>query len=181
MEVDNKLPDFVSSHPHFIGALESTMLAGLPRPQNGELVFCKDTSKVMIYENNEWHEFNQESGLKMNLYELNKSVISQLPNLDNETILAGKNLIQEFTVNNNNTYYMLYGYEINYFTLFKRSSKGLEAISDVVIDCLNNIGPIKSIDLAFDKSAVEIWVESEETTTLLYLFPYDLGVVEVSE
>jgi hypothetical protein len=48
-----------------------------------------------------------------------------------------------------------------------------------VVDCLNNIGDIKAIDLTEANDAIEIWVQDGENVTCLYLFPYDSGVVQV--
>jgi hypothetical protein len=79
----------------------------------------------------------------------------------------------------NNEYYMLYGKEISYFTLFKIVEP--QYFSYEVIECLKNVGDIKAIDLTEDKDAVEIWVMADGEATCLYLFPYDLGIVQVGE
>ena len=79
----------------------------------------------------------------------------------------------------NNEYYMLYGKEISYFTLFKIVEP--QYFSYEVIECLKNIGDIKAIDLTEDKDAVEIWAMADGEATCLYLFPYDLGIVQVGE
>ena len=84
---------------------------------------------------------------------------------------------------------MLYGREINYFTLFvKDENWELESLDIGVIECLNNIGTIYSIEYTKEKDAIEIWVEVETNTdteeiekliTCMYLFPYDAGIVKV--
>ena len=74
---------------------------------------------------------------------------------------------------------MLYGKEISYFTLFKL--KQVDSFPHEAIDCLQNIGPIKAIDLTEDKDAIEAWVMADDEATCLYLFPYDMGVVVVGE
>lgn len=73
---------------------------------------------------------------------------------------------------------MLYGKEISYFTLFKLLDS--QYFANEVIACLKNIGAIKAIDLTEANDAVEIWVETENGPTVLYLFPYDNGVVCVT-
>lgn len=156
-----------------------SVLEKLPRVQDGELAFCTDTKKVMMYQDNTWHEFKAESGLNLNLYDLNKSIISQLPNLNSENIYKAIKLINIFAEDTNNTYHMLYGKEINYFTLFVKDFYARESIGQEVINCLSNIGIIKSIELTEEKDAVEIWVENENNFIILYLFPYDNGIIEV--
>ena len=80
----------------------------------------------------------------------------------------------------NNIYYMLYGKEISYFTLFRVIDS--DYFGYEVIECLKNIGAIKAIDFTETKDAIEIWVENEnDEPTCLYLFPYDNGIVEVGE
>ena len=74
---------------------------------------------------------------------------------------------------------MLYGKEISYFTLFKIVEP--QYFSYEVIECLKNVGDIKAIDLTEDKDAIEAWVIADNEVTCLYLFPYDLGIVQVGE
>ena len=57
----------------------------------------------------------------------------------------------------------------------------LVGLGAAAIECLNNIGSIKAIDLTEDKDAIEAWVMAEDEATCLYLFPYDMGVVVVGE
>ena len=77
---------------------------------------------------------------------------------------------------------MLYGKEISYFTLFQIVNNEI-SFGKEVIDCLNNIGQIKAIDMTENEDAVEIWVylDEDENSTCLYLFPYDAGLVKVGE
>ena len=74
-----------------------------------------------------------------------------------------------------NKYYMMYGKEISYFTVFEII--GLNEFGQDIIDCCTNVGVIKAMDLTESGDAVEIWVETEEGPTCLYLFPYDQGIV----
>ena len=90
-------------------------------------------------------------------------------------------------------YSLLYGREINYFTLFvKDENCELESLDIGVIECLNNIGTIYSIEYTKEKDAIEIWIEVETETntdteenekliTCMYLFPYDTGIVKIGE
>ncbi len=117
----------------------------------------------------------ENSGINIGLYDINKQIINQLPILNN--LNDKEDLFNILHEKFNNTFYMLYGKEISYFTLFKIVNK--ENFYKEVIECLNNVGDIKAIDLTESKDAIEIWIQDEDESTCLYLFPYDNGIVEV--
>lgn len=119
--------------------------------------------------------------VSIDLYTMNKEIISQLNDITEEELKAKEKIISEFIKLKNNKFYMLYGKEIGYFTLFNIKYSITGKTGKEIISCLKEIGTIKSIDLEKDKSAIEIWVKpfNEEESTCLYLFPYDLGVVEI--
>jgi hypothetical protein len=69
----------------------------------------------------------------------------------------------------------------SYYTLFayEGDNSSLDTYEQSVIDLLDEIGVVYSIDLTEDKGAVEIWIkpDEEESALAFYLFPYDAGVV----
>lgn len=115
------------------------------------------------------------------LYELNRSIIDQQGALDEVAIAEKFNLINTFADDTKNNFYMLYGREINYFTVFaKHENWELETLALAVMECLANIGTIHSIELTAEKDAVEIWVKDiQDLVTCMYLFPYDGGIVRI--
>jgi hypothetical protein len=115
----------------------------------------------------------EDSGINIGLYDINKQIINQLPVLNN--LNDKKDLFNILHEKFNNTFYMLYGKEISYFTLFKIND--VTYFGNEVIECLKNVGMIKAIDFTEPQDAIEIWVEDEDGPTCLYLFPYDNGVV----
>ena len=143
-----------------------------------EVAYFEDIEKMRIYQDGEWHDINI-GDIKLNLYELNKQIISQLPVIDN--IDEKIELIDNYFLTTKNCYYLLYGKEISYFTLFAMSPlmSDLVGLGAAAIECLKNVGAIKAIDLTESGDAVEIWVESLTGPTCLYLFSYDAGLVEV--
>ena len=124
----------------------------------------------------------------VSLYELNRSIIKQQGPLEEKDIKSKMDMLKEFS-NTFGKYFLLYGREINYFTLFvKDENWELESLDLGVIECLNNIGTIYSIEYTKEKDAIEIWMkveinsdteESEKLITCMYLFPYDAGIVKV--
>lgn len=149
-------------------------------PKIGEVVQDAVTGKMMVWGENGWNEIKTEgSGINMGLYDMNKQLISQLPVLSDDELFSKKITISGLHAKYNNDYYMLYGKEISYFTLF--NIVDATYFDADVIDCLNNVGDIKAIDFTEPEDAIEIWVETEDGPTCLYLFPYDNGVVRVGE
>ena len=117
--------------------------------------------------------------INMSLYDMNKQIVAQLPNLTDFTDSIAA--IDIYVGETRNTHYMLYGKELSYFTMFQRCAGLTETVGEAAIDCLKNVGVIKSIDATSAGDAFEIWVmpDGSEEVTCLYLFPYDSGIVQV--
>lgn len=144
-------------------------------PKEGEVIQNQD-GDYLIWKDGSWMKINMDSsGINVGLYDMNKQIIAQLPVLTD--LEDRKHIINSLHNNCNNEFYMLYGKEISYFTLFRMVKS--DYFADEVIACLNNIGDIKAIDFTEAQDAVEIWVHSEDDPTCLYLFPYDSGLVTV--
>lgn len=124
-----------------------------------------------------------DSGIKMNLYDLNKNVVSQLAPLTDDEIKSKMDVIQSYRLETNNTYYMFLCKEFNYYTIFTYSPGGLfEPFAKTVKDIITDLGDVYSIELTEDKMAIEIWIKpnqyGEEEPMVFYLFAYDAGVVD---
>lgn len=147
-------------------------------PQEGEIMQNASDGKFYIWKDDSWMLINIDgSGINLGLYDINKQIISQLPDLTD--LESKKEIINLLHSEQGNKYYMLYGKEISYFTVFKLIES--QYFGYEVIECLKSIGRIKAIDLAENKDAIEVWVENEDGPTCLYLFPYDIGIVQVGE
>ena len=148
-------------------------------PYAGQTVYNEEDNKVYRWDPIEgWQEEKVDGNFTMNAYEINKQIIGQLQIMDDETIDQKKRLIREFVNEEHNQFYMLLCRDVNYYTLFAIDLKlADECIEDVVVECCNDLGLIKSIELTEDKRAIEIWVSNSEDTYAMYLFPYDAGVI----
>lgn len=147
-------------------------------PIEGELMQNAADGHYYVWHNGEWNVVKMDnSGFEMGLYDMNKQIISQMPNLTDwdrvETTLL------DFDKKWHNDYYMLYGKEISYFTVFK--IKEQIAFGREVIDVIKNVGAVKAIDPTENADAMEVWVIYDDEPTCLYLFPYDQGIVQVGE
>ena len=174
--------DLLNNNPKFIGRLTTSALNALPRANEGEMAFCTDTNEVKIYTDGAWVPMGDTGDLlKLNLYDLNKSIISQLKKLTSVDI---DNIIEDintFDSDKNNNFYMLYGKEISYFTLFSKLTQTpeFEMLGEAVIECLGEIGEVRAAAHKDDGMAFEFCVEYEDSVTCLYLFPYDSAVVGI--
>lgn len=113
----------------------------------------------------------------MSLYDLNKQIVMQQADLDEAGRQTAIALINDYV--KSDKFFMLLGKEIGYYTVFMREPIAItnETIGEAVIDCLNSIGTIKSIDKLENNDAIEIWVVKENEPTVLYFFPYNEGVI----
>lgn len=142
-------------------------------PKEGDYAITDDRT-CYRFADGEWRQVKNE-GLKINAYELGKQLCAQSPNLNDKQLFEARAMINNWAISNK--YYMLYGRDIHYFTLFHINSNGDTSIGTEVLDCLHTIGKIKSITVN-DDNVIECWISYEGDGMVLYLFPYDEGVIE---
>lgn len=154
-------------------------LEAVLEPYVGQTVYNEADKKVYRWDAIEgWQCADMESNITMNAYDLNKQIIGQLKILDDKALEEKKDLIRKFCNETNNEYYMLLCRDINYYTLFKMDLKlADEPINEILIECAQNIGEIKAIDLTEDGGAIELWMTYRDETYVAYFFPYDTGVI----
>lgn len=146
--------------------------------QDGQMAYIADTKKVYQYKDTAWQEIIVEGGgIEVSLYEMNKQIISQMPILDQAGREKGKKLIDNMTKSISSDYYMLLCKDKDYYTLFVKDSNSNEKMSDIVIECAEFLGEVKSIDLTQDASAIEIWITDNNNSYVMYLFDYKEGVI----
>ena len=129
--------------------------------------------------------------VKLTAYEANKQIIAQLPAMTDEQYVEFENNLTDFLVKTNNEYYMLLNnVDKTYYTLFhKNNDTEFEAMQDVLIEILNDLGEFITWSWGVDNESMELWVKEswdsviEETkheeVFCYHLFGYDAGVVEV--
>lgn len=107
----------------------------------------------------------------MNLYDLNKSIIGQLPKKTKEELIELEKVINDYHYKINSKFYMLLCKDISYYTILNNDNYfATEFLGEVVIDCASNVGSIISIDPTEDNT-IEIWVKTpEEEVVCMYLF-----------
>lgn len=156
-------------------------------PQEEDTVLLTDDPVMYsYYSNGSWLESEEPvaavKGMSMgvSLYELNKQLVEQNGPLTNAQEKIG--LINSYRDETGAGFYLLYGKEISYFTLFTSifQEYEFETLGEAVFECLENVGEVYSVERTEDQAAIEIWVKSEEEITCMYLFPYDTGIVRIA-
>ena len=164
--------------------LDKETILSLPRPEAGEIAYATDTEEFLVFNGDEWVHQDPpelEDGIKMPVYELERSMAMGYPAYNLTKAKENINSLKDLT---NSKFYMLYGKECSYFTLFEHCNENWDVFNfnAAVIECAQDLGEIKYCELTENKDAIEIWVTHEELgATCLYLFPYDNGVVRVKE
>lgn len=147
----------------------------------GNVAYDNTTQKMYVWTNdNVWQEISTEnSGLNMNLYELNKNIISQLEPLTDFDLENWYDELIAYKTNRwKHKHFMLLCRDYNYYTLFEEKEKTNVSFGSVVLEIIKDIGPIYSIEINED-DVIEIWIKpvGEESPLAFYLFPYENGVV----
>lgn len=121
----------------------------------------------------------------MDLYELNKNIMENVPEEAIPTEEQLKEVINNFITKDNSNYYMLLSNELRYYTIFEKVIQGdaqkltLNNISTELILCLQDLGDI--IGVSEEPGALEFWVKTEEGPECLYFFNYSAGIVYFTE
>lgn len=158
-------------------------LEDILEPYHGQTVWSSSEDKVYRFDAVEgWQHVPDEgeTSFAMNMYGMNKQIISQLPTLTKKQLIEKKVLVRDFILNTKNKYYMLLCRDINYYTLFSidEFKNTEELLENIMIDeCTQHLGDIKSIERTTDGGAIEIWYTASDDTYVMYFFPYDGGVI----
>ncbi len=125
----------------------------------------------------------QTTQAAMNLYDINKQVVSQLPALTQDEFWNDKmSIIDEFFNETEGEYYMMLCNELKYYTLFHIDLEGYitePLAAEEACACLWEFAnEIKSVERTEDGAAVEIWITKDNETYVMYLFDYTGGVID---
>lgn len=148
--------------------------------REGETIYLESEKIFLTREKGKWIEKKINPKLSLSQYEINKMMIKQLPFLTEEEKEDKIRLINNWKIEHFNYYYMLLGKENNYYTIFATDRVNCDlSLGEGVINCLDNVGKIYSIEK--DGNKIEIWIEYDNEPIVMYLFPYDEGVVTIGE
>ena len=174
--------------PHYVGEAQSkSQIRKLPLTKPGDIfwVTMDETAYVVNAKAKgdlSFTELDMNATLStgMTIYDLNHTIISKEPLFDFGNEEARQNLSQQlndwFDKHIGNTFFLLYGRDCNYFTLFKKEYLPIDEIC--ILECIANCGDLISMD--FTDEAIEVWVRTETNPAeLLYLFPCDTIIEKI--
>ena len=152
-----------------------TILNKLKIKEEGDTAYVNQEQRVYEYTGGAWVPKELPEGkMNINVYDMNKQLISQLPALDDIGVLTP---IRKFK-NRDGKYFMLICRDIGYYTLFVIDPDSEDRIEQEVLNCLKDIGTVKSVEEIEGTESVEIWVEPEDGDPLvMYFFNYDRGTI----
>lgn len=158
-------------------------LEAIQNHEEGEMAMCEDTNEIFMWNKEKgWTQVeNFNKGFELNLYDLNKNLITQLEPLDFNEIYQKRELIENYYNMSNSVYHMLLCRDYGYYTLFCHNDIMMTDFfnfSDALFTIITELGNVYSIESNED-GAIEIWIKpnGEEDPYAFYLFPYDTGVV----
>ena len=157
------------------------ILNALQNVPEKETALVEEDKTIYVYTDGAWQKFNPDDNkFKINLFELNQIAVAQLPSLTKKDIAAKQVIVKDYYEKNcaKVNYFMLLSNELRYYTIFSRVPNAKEKIEDVIIECLQNLGDIKSIEKNED-GVIECWVApSADKAYPVYFFDYTEGVIE---
>ena len=142
----------------------------------GEIVHLTEDKKYVMYNGKEFVNVPEPKGeiLSMNLYDLNKSIISQLPVKTAQSEQEKeRNIINKFFNKKGASSYMLLCKDISYYTIFNYENSKMaeyENLGYAVLDCIVAVGDLVCADEIEDGSGIEIWVRTPDDNLCMYLF-----------
>lgn len=122
-----------------------------------------------------------------NLYEVNKQLMEQEPELTEQSLQAKKDDLRAWLTHNfKEKYFMLLCHELRDYTLFNLDKTSTWAIASPtaifeaatdIIECMTNRGKLIRLEHQED-GAWELWIRNTEGCFAYYLFPYGTAVIE---
>lgn len=147
---------------------------------DNEIVYSVETQKYYQWVDGAWHDYTPASELKMNYRNLVINSISQFSPMSTESITRHQMQINKWHNDNPKEFYMLYGKELDYFTIFRFvEDNSNRCLGKELFECLSVVGDILYIE-EYDAQSEHIifWVKTPNgLITELYLFDYTEGVV----
>jgi hypothetical protein len=141
------------------------------------LIYLTEEEKYVMYDGENFVDIPEKvhmdgEGLSMSLYELNKSIISQLPaKITYAEQHEDREKINKFFGKNGRTSYMLLCKDISYYTFFEKKNlfSAFDSFAEAVLECVKNVGSLLDVEVSEDGELVEIWVRTEKENICMYL------------
>lgn len=193
LSLQERRKEAISKLPRYRGNVQSkTSIRSLPDVEAGQIFWVDMDNKAYIVAEKDRKKMTIKAldetatvSTGMTIYDMNKNIISKEPVFDwddGEGIAAlNDRMVEWFAEDTNNTFYLLYGRDIHYVSLLQKG-EAEEPLLDIIKDTLSAVGELISMDFntSDGEPSIEIWIRTDTSAAeLLYLFPYDKGVVTI--
>lgn len=184
----------ISKLPRYRGNVQSkTSIRSLPDIEAGQIFWVDMDNKAYIVAEKDRKKMTIKAldesatiSTGITIYDMNKNIISKEPVFDwedGEGVAAlNDRMVEWFTEDTDNVYYLLYGRDMHYVSLLCKSDDAEEPLLDIIKSTISAVGDLISMDFntSDGEPSIEIWVRTATSAAeLLYLFPYDKGVVSI--
>ena len=119
-------------------------------------------------------------------YEANKMLIAQNGKAISKSklnVIIGDIAVRfrKWVWDNNHKYFMLLCKDRSDYTIFNmlEDNFNMNELKEALKDCIVNRGEAYDIHYEKDTDAYEIWLKIDDEFFAYYLFPYDIGVIEI--
>ena len=150
-----------------------------------ELVYVEDEDTMYCLKDNSWQKVESGSAsLQFSQYDLNKMMMANHKPLTPNEIEGARETINNWRKKTqDSTFFMLLARDINYCTIFAATKVLGDFKVDLgtgVLECFDSIGTLYSVEET-EENSIELWTKAKDDFVVLYLFPYDQGVIEIGD
>ena len=139
-------------------------------------IYIIDENRVYNYRNGRFviQEIDKTANVDVSLYDINKQIISQMPDI---SIEEARKILDDYQWKHASTsYFGFMSFEKHYFTVFHRTENTQETMfAAIALDCIQNIGHLKTLNI--ENEALEVWLDIGNEIYQYLIFPYDEGIV----
>jgi hypothetical protein len=192
LDLQQKRLEAIKQLPQFRGEVASkNNIRSLPDVEPGQIFWVTGDHKAYLVAEKKGRKLTIKAldetatlSTGITIYEMNKSIVSKEPIFNWKDALAvatmNRRLMEWFNEEVSDQFYLLYGRDIHYVSLLQKQGALTDENIFYIYDCVNNIGDLISMDFntSDGELSIEIWVRTADSKAeLLYLFPYDKGLV----
>lgn len=161
--------------------VKNKAMLNIIQTRENEIVYVDEEKTLYKFKDSKWNKLESKSQVKLSLYDINKGLMLNKQKLSESEIKEGKTAITKWYKEKENKYYALISNDINYYTLFVLEPNGKLKLADEVTSCAQDYGEILEISEREDGDCIEVWIKTKKDVILMYLIPYDIGVIVVGE
>lgn len=139
-------------------------------------IYVIDENRVYSYRNGRFvvQEADKTANVNVSLYDINKQIISQMPDI---SIEEARKILDDYQWTHASTsYFGFMSFEKHYFTIFHRTENKQDSMfAAIALECIQNIGLLKTLNI--ENETLEVWLNIGDEIYQYLIFPYDEGVV----